>query len=49
MYKRLPRLIEKIYILTKHQYGFRQSRSTELSIIELVDNISKAIDEKKVP
>ena len=38
MYKRLIRYIEK------HQYGFRQNRSTELSIIELVDKITKVID-----
>ena len=44
MYKRLIRYIEKNKILSKHQYGFRQNRSTELSIIELVDKITKVID-----
>ena len=33
MYKRLIKFIEKNKILSKHQYGFRQNRSTELAII----------------
>ena len=44
MYKRLITYIKKNKILSKHQYGFRQNRSTELAIIELVDKITKAID-----
>ena len=44
MYKRLIQFIEKNKILSKHQYGFRQNRSTELAITELVDKITKAID-----
>ena len=36
MHKRLIKFIEKNKILTKHQYGFRESRS-ELAIIELTD------------
>ncbi len=44
MYKRLIKFIEKNKILTKHQYGFRANRSTELAIIELTDKITKAID-----
>ena len=44
MYKRLIQFIEKNKILSKHQYGFRQNRSTELAITELVDRITKAID-----
>jgi hypothetical protein len=43
MYKRLIKFIEKNKILTKHQYGFRANRSTELAIIELTDRITKAI------
>jgi hypothetical protein len=30
--------------LTQNQYGFRENRSTELAIIELVDKITQAID-----
>ena len=44
MYKRLIKFIEKNKILTKHQYGFRANRFTELAIIELTDRITKAID-----
>ena len=44
MYKRLIYRIEKNNILTQHQYGFRENRSTELAIIELVDRVTKAID-----
>ncbi len=44
MYKRLINHIEKNNILTQHQYGFRENRSTDLAIIELVDRIMKAID-----
>ena len=44
MYRRLIKFIEKNKILTKHQYGFRENRSTELAIIELTDRITKAID-----
>jgi hypothetical protein len=36
MYKRLISHIEKNKILTQNQYGFRENRSTELAIIELV-------------
>ncbi len=44
MYKRLINHIEKNKILTQNQYGFRENRSTELAIIELVDKITRAID-----
>ena len=44
MYRRLIKFIENNKILTKHQYGFRDNRSTELAIIELTDRITKAID-----
>ena len=47
MYKRLIKFIETHKILSKHQYGFRKNRSTEHAIIELVDNITRAIDEGK--
>ena len=47
MYNRLIDFIDKKQILSKHQYGFRKNRSTELAIIELVDNITKGIDQGK--
>ena len=44
MYNRLISFIDKNQILSKHQYGFRKNRSTELAIIELVEKITKGID-----
>jgi retron-type reverse transcriptase len=44
MYRILIKLIEKSKILSKHQYGFRENRFTELAVIELTDRITKAID-----
>jgi hypothetical protein len=44
MYKRLIKFIEKNKLLTHSQYGFRENRSTEHAVIELVDKVSKAID-----
>jgi retron-type reverse transcriptase len=44
MYKRLIKFIEKNRMLTHHQYGFRENRSTELAIIELTNKLTKAID-----
>ena len=44
MYKRLIKYVEKNRILSKPQYGFKNNRSTELAVIELVDKITKAID-----
>ncbi len=44
MYKRLIKFIEKNRMLTHHQYGFRENRSTELAIIELTSELTKAID-----
>jgi retron-type reverse transcriptase len=47
MVKRLTAFIDKNKILSKHQYGFRQNRSTEHAIIDFVDKITKAIDQGK--
>jgi retron-type reverse transcriptase len=44
MYKRLINFIEKNKILSKLQYGFRQNRSTDFAIIELLDKITRTID-----
>ena len=45
MYNQLIDFIDKNQILSKHQYGFRKNRSTELAIIELVDKITKGINQ----
>ena len=48
MYKRLIDFVQNNYILNKHQYGFRKkNRTTEHAITELVDKVTKAIDEGK--
>ena len=45
--ERLTKFIDKNDILSKHQYGFRKNRSTELAILDFVNKITKAIDEGK--
>jgi hypothetical protein len=47
MVKRLINFIDKNKILSKHQYGFRRNRSTELAVLDFVDKITKAIEEEK--
>ena len=47
MYNRWISFIDKNKIPFKHQYGFGKNRSTELAIIELVEKITKGIDEGK--
>ena len=47
MMSRLTKFIAKSKILSRHQYGFRKNRSTELAIIEFVDKITNAIDQGK--
>jgi retron-type reverse transcriptase len=47
MVKRLINFIDKNKILSKHQYGFRRNRSTELAVLDFVDKITKAIEEGK--
>ena len=44
MYKRLIDYIHKNGILTDYQYGFRSCVLTNYAIIELVDKITKAIE-----
>ena len=47
MYNRLIDFIHKNQILSKHQYGFRKNKSTELAISQLVDKITKGVDRGK--
>jgi hypothetical protein len=47
MAARLTKFIEKNNVLSKHQYGFRKNRSTELAVLNFTDKITKAIDEGK--
>ena len=45
--ERLDSFIEKHQLLSNNQYGFRTNRSTSMAVVELVENISKAIDNNK--
>ena len=47
MVKRLTSFLNQNNVLSKHQYGFRKNRSTELAIIDFIDKITKAMDNGK--
>jgi hypothetical protein len=47
MAARLTKFIEKNNVLSKHQYGCRKNRFTELAVLDFTDKITKAIDEGK--
>lgn len=47
IYNRLYSYISKNKILYSKQYGFRQNHSTEMALIELVDQISQSNDDKQ--
>ena len=40
-------LLKKISILSECQYGFRNSRSTYMALVDLIENICESIDKKK--
>ena len=44
---RLDSFIEKNCILSECQYGFRNSRSTYMALMDLIENICETIDKKK--
>uniref|UniRef100_A0A3B3C2G3 Reverse transcriptase domain-containing protein n=1 Tax=Oryzias melastigma TaxID=30732 RepID=A0A3B3C2G3_ORYME len=46
-HKRLYNYLENHNILCEQQYGFRPNRTTTLALIDLVENISNAIDNKQ--
>ena len=45
---RLDKFIEKYDILSSSQYGFRSSMSTSIALLELIENITTALDQKKM-
>ena len=47
IYKRLRKFLIKFNVLYKYQFGFRSGYSTDMALIEIVDNIKTAIDEDK--
>jgi len=48
VYKQLMSFLDKQEILFKYQFGFRKGYSTEHAILETVENLKTAIDEKKL-
>src|SRR6218665_2876907 len=47
MYNRLYSYIEKLNVLSLFQHGFRHGHSTAMSLINLEDSVSTAIDNKE--
>ena len=47
VYKRLINYLDSNNTLFKKQYGFGKNHSTSLALLDLVDKITSAIDEKK--
>ena len=47
MYKKLISYVNKIGILDEHQFGFRKNHSTNFALIDLVDKITKALDNRE--
>ena len=48
MYKRLINFLNKHHILYDYQFGFRENHSTSLALIEIIDNIQKALENGKL-
>ena len=47
MYKRLLNYLSRISVLSDHQYGLRKNLSTNFALIDLIDRITSAIDNKE--
>lgn len=47
MYKRLLNYLNKICVLSSRQYGFGKNLSTNFALIDLIDRITTAIDNKE--
>ena len=45
--KRLDAFLNRHNILSEHQYGFRESRSTSLALMELVEDLTTSLDSRK--
>ena len=48
MYNRLESFIEKCNILYDSQYGFREKRSTEHAVLDIINEIETNMDKKVV-
>ena len=47
MYKRLLNHLNKICLLSQHQFGFRRYHSTNFALIDLINKITTALDNKE--
>ena len=47
-YVRANNFIEKCSLLNENQYGFRNNRSTSDAILQLIENLTSAIDNKNI-
>jgi len=43
---RLDSFLNKYDVLSEHQYGFRSNCSTSLAVMELVEHVAAAVDQK---
>ena len=48
IYTRLDKYLTKNSILHQNQFGFRSKLSTSMALLELIDNLSKSIDDRKL-
>jgi len=48
IYNQLYQFLEKNDIIYKYQFGFRKGYSTEQAILEIIDNLNSAIDNKHI-
>jgi hypothetical protein len=48
IYSRLNKYLSDCNILHQSQFGFRSKLSTSMALLELVDKLTKAVDEKKI-
>ena len=48
LHSRLTKFIKDFNILYKYQFGFRENHSTELALIEMVDEIKLSLDRKNM-
>ena len=44
--KRLDKFLNKYNILSESQYGFRENRSTSLALMELIEDLTQALDDR---
>ena len=47
IYKRLLNYLNKICLLSEHQFGFRRNHSTNFALIDLINKITTALDNKE--